>query len=66
MAIAETASEHHLGQTIVKEAKFRSMVLDQEPEHIEVIKGNGLKAAVAGQILTIENRKLMNLKNIAD
>lgn len=64
VAQAETVSEHHLGQTIVKEAKVRNIELSQKPEQVEVIKGNGLMAKVDGQILVIGNRKLMNLKNI--
>ncbi len=64
VAQAETVSEHHLGQTIVKEAKSRDMALDQEPEAVDVIKGNGLTATVEGRVLAIGNRKLMNTQNI--
>ncbi|MBT2569558.1 cation-translocating P-type ATPase [Planococcus sp. ISL-110] len=64
VAQAETVSEHHLGQTIVKRAKTRNMALDQEPEQVEVIKGNGLAASVEGKVLVIGNRKLMKAKNI--
>lgn len=39
MAQAETISEHHLGQTIVKEAKARNLNVTSEPEVAEVIKG---------------------------
>ncbi|RNF39196.1 heavy metal translocating P-type ATPase [Planococcus salinus] len=63
-AQSETASEHHLGQTIVKEAKSRNMALEQVPEAVEVIKGNGLTAAVEGYVLAIGNRKLMKAENI--
>ncbi|MHA6253053.1 heavy metal translocating P-type ATPase [Oceanobacillus sp. CAU 1775] len=64
VAEAETISEHHLGQTIVKEAKARNMELVQEPEESEVIKGNGIKVTLAGQVLAIGNRKLMNAEGI--
>ncbi|WP_022794521.1 heavy metal translocating P-type ATPase [Marinococcus halotolerans] len=64
VAQAEAASEHHLGQTIVKEAKVRNMVLDQEPEGVDVIKGHGLVATVEGRVLAVGNRKLMDMKNI--
>lgn len=65
VAEAETISEHHLGQTIVKEAKTRNMNLGQEPEDSEVIKGNGIKATIGGRVLAIGNRKLMNAEGIA-
>lgn len=65
VAQAETVSEHHLGQTIVKEAKYRGMELGGEPEEVDVIKGNGLTALVEGQALAIGNRKLMASQNIA-
>ncbi|MDQ0427212.1 Cd2+/Zn2+-exporting ATPase [Planomicrobium stackebrandtii] len=64
VAQAETVSEHHLGQTIVKEATSRNMDLDKKPEKVEVIKGNGLLATVEGHVLAIGNRKLMKAKNI--
>ena len=44
VAQAETISEHHLGQTIVKEAKPRKLELNAEPENGEIIKGNGIRA----------------------
>lgn len=65
VAQAEMVSEHHLGQTIVKEAKARNMDLGQEPENVEVIKGNGLVAKVGERVLAIGNRKLMKAKNIS-
>ncbi|MFC3419210.1 heavy metal translocating P-type ATPase [Salinicoccus hispanicus] len=65
VAQAEIGSEHHLGQTIVKEAETRGLVLDQEAGQVDVIKGNGLEARVRGRVLTIGNRKLMSEKKIA-
>ncbi len=64
VAEAETISEHHLGQTIVKEAKLRKIDLSNEPENYEVIKGNGIIAKVEGKNLVVGNRKLMDAENI--
>lgn len=59
VAEAERLSEHHLGQTIVSEAKKREIALNEEPQNVQIIKGGGLVATVAGQQLVIGNRKLM-------
>ncbi|MDM5157269.1 cation-translocating P-type ATPase [Bacillus sp. DX1.1] len=64
VAQAETISEHHLGQTIVKEAKARNLNVTSEPEVAEVIKGKGIRAKVEGHVLVIGNRKLLNSENI--
>ncbi len=64
VAQAETISEHHLGQTIVKEAKLRKMNLMSEPADAEIIKGNGIRAKVEGKTIVAGNRKLMNLEKI--
>lgn len=64
VAKAETISEHHLGQTIVKEAKARKLDLKGEIKNAEVIKGNGIRAKVKDHILTIGNRQLMNMNQI--
>ncbi len=64
VAQAETISEHHLGQTIVKEAKARKLNLEEKPEDGETIKGNGVRANVEGHILAIGNRKLMQTESI--
>lgn len=64
VAQAETISEHHLGQTIVKEAKARDLNVTNELEAAEVIKGNGIRAKVEGHTLVIGNRKLMNSESI--
>ncbi|MCQ6274243.1 cation-translocating P-type ATPase [Bacillus sp. V3B] len=64
VAQAETISEHHLGQTIVKEAKERNLNFTSKLENGKVIKGNGITAKVEGHILVIGNRKLMNHENI--
>ncbi len=59
VAEAERLSEHHLGQTIVAEAKKRDLDLSETPQNVEIIKGGGMVATVAGQHLAIGNRKLM-------
>ncbi|MBP1947820.1 heavy metal translocating P-type ATPase [Virgibacillus litoralis] len=64
VAQAETISEHHLGQTIVKEASNRKIDFRGEPKEGKVIKGNGIFAKVNDQSLTIGNRHLMNTENI--
>lgn len=64
VAEAEMISEHHLGQTIVKEARIREIPLVNKPEDAEVIEGNGIRAKIEGKILTVGNRKLMSSNNI--
>jgi Cd2+/Zn2+-exporting ATPase len=64
VAQAETISEHHLGQTIVKEAKARKLILANAPQDVEVIKGNGIRANVEGHRVAIGNRKLMKTEQI--
>lgn len=58
-AEAEIISEHHLGQTIVKEAEQRGIKLTNEPTDFAVEKGHGIYATVAGDELVIGNRKLL-------
>lgn len=64
VAMGETISEHHLGQTIVKEANKRNLSLEGQLLKGEVIKGNGIKAHVDGYVLAVGNRKLMAAENI--
>lgn len=64
VAMAETISEHHLGQTIVREANQRNLNLDGEILSGEVIKGNGIRAQVDGRELAIGNRMLMDSENV--
>ncbi|NLB30465.1 MAG: cation-translocating P-type ATPase [Alcaligenaceae bacterium] len=59
VAEAEKLSEHHLGQTIVSEAKKRELPLSEDPLNVQIIKGGGMVATVAEQHLAIGNRKLM-------
>lgn len=64
VAWAETISEHHLGQTIIKEAKNRNLELIEQSVEGQVIKGNGIYAKVDGHVLVVGNRKLMESKGI--
>jgi len=64
IAQAESISEHHLGQTIVKEAMAGKLNIEGKPESGSVIKGNGITAMVDGYILAVGNRKLMDKENI--
>jgi len=64
VAEAETISEHHLGQTIVKEARNRNLSLVNQPEEAEVIKGNGIRVRIEGKHLVVGNRKLMAAEGI--
>lgn len=63
-AEAELISEHHLGQTIVKEAEERGIALTNEPTDFAVEKGHGLYATVASDNVVIGNRKLLENNHI--
>lgn len=65
VAQAETVSEHHLGQTIVAEARKRGLALTEKLEDASIIKGGGMVATVAGEYWVIGNRKLMADQGIA-
>ncbi|RCX18080.1 Cd2+/Zn2+-exporting ATPase [Fontibacillus phaseoli] len=58
-AEVETASEHPLGHTIVKEAQKRNLRLEAQPEQTTVTKGRGIRAVNRGHIVAIGNRKEM-------
>ncbi len=59
VAQVETVSEHHLGQTIVAEARKRGLPLTEKLEDVSIMKGGGITATVAGDHWIIGNRKLM-------
>ncbi len=63
-AIAESASEHHLGQTIVKKAALENIKINTSPEIFELVKGNGIIAKVENHTLVIGNRNLMLSNNL--
>ncbi|MFH5834733.1 heavy metal translocating P-type ATPase [Proteiniclasticum sp. C24MP] len=58
-ATVENASEHHLGQTIVKEAKARNIEVSGDLENLLVEKGRGITAKLHEKVIAIGNRKLM-------
>jgi Cu+-exporting ATPase len=57
-AIAESGSEHPLGQAIVRKAKEAGLPISN-PESFEAVSGHGLRAAYAGHTILIGNRKMM-------
>jgi len=58
-ATVENASEHHLGQTIVKESTKRNIIIDSKPEELMVEKGRGISAKLEEKTIIAGNRKLM-------
>ncbi|WP_425457414.1 heavy metal translocating P-type ATPase [Bacillus marasmi] len=64
VAQAEAISEHHLGQTIVKEAKARNLNVMGELEAGEVLKGHGIRVELEGRVIIAGNRKLLSLEKI--
>jgi Cu+-exporting ATPase len=62
-AIAESGSEHPLGQAVVKMAKERSLPVSN-PDSFEAVLGHGLKAAYADHTILIGNRRLMHENGI--
>lgn len=57
-AIAESGSEHPLGQAVVREAKKENII--PNPESSEAIPGQGLRAEYEGHVVLIGTRKLMS------
>jgi Cu+-exporting ATPase len=62
-AIAESGSEHPLGQAVVNDAKGRG-ILVSSPDSFESVSGHGLRATYADHTILIGNRKLMEDNNI--
>lgn len=63
-AEAEIVSEHHLGQTIVQEARNRGIELRSTPTDVHVVKGHGIKATIEQHAIAIGNRKWMAHEHI--
>ncbi|HEO65075.1 MAG TPA: copper-translocating P-type ATPase, partial [Spirochaetes bacterium] len=57
-ASAEKASEHPLGEAIVRKASTLGMSLEKV-DHFESISGKGIHATIQGKSLLIGNKKLM-------
>ena len=62
-ASAEKASEHPLGEAIVKKADERNIFL-QDPQQFEAIEGRGIKAVVSGEDVLIGSAELMKIQSI--
>ena len=62
-AIAESGSEHPLGQAVVKYAREKGIMV-ANPESFEAVSGHGLQARYADHTILIGNRKLMDDNNI--
>lgn len=63
-SIAESGSEHPLGQAIVRKAKERGIPVSN-PDSFEAVSGHGLRATYAGHTLLIGNRKMMSDNQIS-
>jgi len=63
-AIAESGSEHPLGQAVVNNAREKGIMVSS-PNSFEAISGNGLKARHLDHTIYIGNRKLMDENDIA-
>jgi P-type Cu+ transporter len=57
-SIAESGSEHPLGQAVVKYAKEKGIVVSN-PDSFEGVSGHGLRAKYGDHTILIGNRKLM-------
>src|ERR671920_617907 len=62
-AIAESGSEHPLGQAVVYNAKEKG-ILVSNPDSFEAVSGHGIRASYADHTILIGNRKLMQDNNI--
>src|SRR5919109_726066 len=64
-SIAESGSEHPLGQAVVNKAKEKGIaVAGSNPDSFEAISGHGLRATYADHVILIGNRKLMDYNHI--
>jgi Cu+-exporting ATPase len=63
VAIAESGSEHPLGQAVVNRAKEKGIMVSN-PDSFEAVSGHGLRARYGDHIILIGNRKLMDDNNI--
>ena len=63
-ASAEKASEHPLGEAIVKEAMDRGFKL-KEIKDFKSIPGHGIETVIEGKIISLGNKKLIKEKNIS-
>jgi Cu+-exporting ATPase len=59
-AIAESGSEHPLGQAVVNSAKEKGIPVISNPTSFAAVSGHGLRATYADHTILIGNRKLMD------
>jgi P-type Cu+ transporter len=64
-SIAESGSEHPLGQAIVRKAKEEGLAIIASTDSFEAISGLGLRAIHEGRTILIGTRKLMEEANIS-
>ncbi len=62
-AIAESGSEHPLGQAVVRKARERALPVSN-PGSFEAVSGHGLRATYGSHTILIGNRKLMHENSI--
>jgi Cu+-exporting ATPase len=62
-ASAERGSEHPLGESIVRSAQARGLVLS-EPQNFESIAGHGIRAWVDGYEILVGNLRLMQQRGV--
>ena len=63
-SIAESGSEHPLGQAIVRKAKEEGMTITASTDSFEAISGLGLRAIHEGRTILVGTRKLMEEANM--
>jgi Cu+-exporting ATPase len=63
-ASAEKASEHPLGEAIIKRAREKKIEL-HDPKNFNAIEGHGIEAEVDGKKVLLGNLKLMRKRQIA-
>ena len=63
-SIAESGSEHPLGQAIVRKAKEEGMAIIANTDSFEAISGLGLRAIYEGRTILVGTRKLMEEANM--
>jgi Cu+-exporting ATPase len=62
-ASAEKASEHPLGEALIKEAEKRKIPL-KEPKNFTSIEGKGIEAEIGGKTVLIGSAKLFQERNL--
>ena len=63
VGIAESGSEHPLGQAVVNNVREKGIMISN-PDSFEAVSGHGLKARYADHTILIGNKRLMDDNNI--